>query len=411
MQKKVLAGSLLAFTVFAAGCGGGSDSPSSAPSNPSTPPTSTPTSPPAGAAKVAGPLDAVQDPVSQDVIGQLAFAFADTPLQGVAQCVDQIVVTDAIDVLDVLANAMQDENFASDPEAGFTDAAAGVQAQVENIVIDLQGMLSALDGNTSSCLGNVNVAPNGGNPLAGTPLEPVGAALAPVLDQVYDQLHGTSGPRPELSLTTIASIVAQLEFALNTAISQLPADVANAPVVGAALSTVQTTVGNLSDTIVAASTSDVEDTQAAIGNTLNDALSGVLLGVVPVSTIENQAGEAGMLSGPIQDAIDDISNEVSGNLGVVLTHVLTGNLDELAGPLSTTVKDNILVALTGPLMEALDNTGSLPTNPLGPIVDTLDTFFSGVEGSPLDLILDLVSEGSGCTAEGGLLGGVLCGIL
>jgi hypothetical protein len=391
MRNQLLAGSLLALTVALAGCGGSSSS------SPSTPPpsgggTPPPTSPAPGGAKVAGPFDAVQTPVSQDVIAPLAASFAGTPLQGVAICVDQIVVTDAVDVLDVLALAIQSGAGSADPQAALAAAAAGVQVQLENMVIDIQGMLSALNGNSSGCLGNVAPTAVSGNPLAGTPLEPVGATLAPVLDQVYSALHGSGSTRPELSLTTLASLVAQLQFAVDTAMAQVPADVANAPVVGAALSTVQDAVHDVNTTVTAAASSNTAATQAAIASSLNNLLTGVMLGVVPVYDIENQAGQAGLLSGPIEDGIDDVSSEVANNLGVVLQPVLTQNLTAAVNP-----------------FEALGGAGSLPSNPLGPVIGVLDDFFGGVDGSPLDLILDLVTGGSGCPLEGTPLE-ILCGV-
>lgn len=407
MRKQVIAGSLLALTVVLAGCGGGdSATPSGSSPTPSTP---TNTSPTPGAAKVAGPLDAVQEPVSAQIIAPLASAFVGTPLQGIALCVDQIVVNDVVDVLDVLATAIDSGAQSGDPEAALAGAAAGVQVQVENIVIDTQGMLSALDGSGNGCAGNVAPTSISGNPLAGTPLEAFGATLAPVLDQVYTALHGASGPRPTLSLTTIASLVTQLEFAVNTAISQLPADVANAPVIGAALTTIQQSVANLADTVTAASTSDTPATQAAIANALNDALSGVLLGVVPITVIETQAGQVGLLSGPIQAGIDDVSAEIGGNN--IYSSLLEQNLDAAITPVTDVIESTVLAAILGPLFEVLGEAGVSSSSPLAPVTGILGDFFGGVNGSPLDLVLEQVSGASGCSAAGTLLEGVLCPVL
>lgn len=410
MKKHLLTSIALALTVTFAGCGGGG---SDAPSSTTTPPptnnggsTVTP-----GAAKVAGPLDAVQTPISQQVIAPLSSAFTGTPLQGVAVCVDQIVVTDTVDVLDVLALAIQNSAGSADPQAALTGAAAGVQAQLENVVIDLQGMLGALDGKTNTCLGNV--APTGSNPLAGTPLAPVGATLAPVLDQIYDALHGTSGnTRPSLSLTTIASLAAQLKFAVDSAFAQVPDQVASAPVVGAALSTVQTAVSNLTTTVTAASMQNTAATQAAIASTLNNLLSGVLLNVVPVTMIEDQAGQSGMLSAPIAAAISQVSSQVGTNLGVVLQPVLSQNIDAILSPVIDGMNASVLDAILAPLFDLLGGAGTSTTNPLGPVTSILESFFSGAStaGNPLDLILEVVSGGSTCPLAGTPLE-ALCGVL
>jgi len=398
MKKQILTSTLLALTVALAGCGGGGSSPVT--TTPPPPTGGTTTSPPPGAAKVAGPLDAVQDPVSDQVMDPLIASFAGTPLQGVAVCVDQIVVGDVVDLLDVLALGIQSGAGSADPEAALAATAAGVQGQVENIVIDMQAMLSALDGSSASCLGNL--APNGSNPLAGTPLEAVGATLAPVLAQVYGQLHGSGSTRPSLSLTTIASLVAQLEFAVNTAFAQIPADVASAPVLGAALSTVQTAVGDVSDTVAAAASSDTADTQDAISDTMDNLLTGVLLGVVPITTIETQAGQVGLLSGPINSGINDVSSEIGSNLGVVLQPVLEQNLDAALAPVTEAIESSVLAAILGPLFEQLGAAGVSTSNPLGPVTTVLDTFFEGAStaGDPLDLVLDVISSESGCPLAG-----------
>lgn len=406
MKKQVLTSMMLALTVAFAGCGGGSDSPSS-----SAPPSNGngSTTPPPGAAKVAGPLDAVQTPVSQQVIAPLASSFTGTPLQGVAVCVDQIVVGDVIDTLDVLALAIQSGAGAGgNPQAALAAAAAGVQGQVENIVIDLQGMLSALNGSSTGCLGNI--APSGANPLAGTPLAAFGATLAPVLSQIYGQLHGSGSTRPSLSLNTIASLVAQLEFAFNTAYAQLPAATTSAPVIGAALSTVRGAVHNVNLTVSAAGASNVNATRTAIANTVDSLLTGVLLGVVPVTTIENQAGQAGMLSTPINAGIDQISAALSQTLGVALQPVLQQNIGTVLGPVVTSLENSVLGAILGPLFEVLGGAGTSTSNPLGPVTTVLDTFFEGASpaGNPLDLVLDLVGGSSGCPLAGTPLA-ILCG--
>jgi hypothetical protein len=400
MRKQFMTGGLLALAVAITGCGGGgSSSPSSPPPSGGT--DNPPTSPAPGGAKVAGPLDAVQGPVSQDVIAPLAASFAGTPMQGVAMCVDQIVVNSAVDVLDVLALAIQSGAGSTNPQAALAAAASGVQVQVENIVIDLQGMLSALSGNSSGCLGNTAPTAVSGNPLAGTPLAPVGATLSPVLDQVYSALHGTGPTRPELSLTTIASLVAQLQFAVDTAMAQVPANIANAPVMGAALTTIQTAVRNINTTVTAASSSNTAATRSAIATTLNNLLTGVLLGVVPVNDIENQAGQPGLLSGPISTGIGQVSTQVSSNLGVVLQPVLSQNLTAVINPIIASIENTILAAIVGPLFTELGGAGTLPTNPFGPVVAVLEDFFDGSsQGDPLDLITTLINTSSGCPLAG-----------
>ena len=83
---------------------------------------------------VAGPLDAVQEPLSTQVLSPLGDAAAGTPLEGAVSCVDQVVVQDTIDVLDSILGAV-DPTSMNDPQMAFMAAAANIQAVVLAVVL------------------------------------------------------------------------------------------------------------------------------------------------------------------------------------------------------------------------------------------------------------------------------------
>ena len=382
------------------GCGG-SSSGSGGGSN-------TPTGPTARS-DVSGPLDAVQEPVSSQVIAPLADAAAGTPLEGVISCVDQVVVGDTLDIVDILA--AQTDAGAS----GFASSATVVQAELTNLVSDLQGLLTSLAGG-SGCSGTTIPAPGGfgTNPLAGTPLEDFGATLLSTLASVQAQLTGAGGTTPSLSTQT--ALFDQLSAGYQQALALVPAEATSAPVVGPALSLVGTALMDLDTTVTAAASANPTTTAAAITATVEHLVSGLLLDVLPIGLLEDQAGGADVISGPITDALDQLTALLSGgftapgsNLG---GNALSGVIDDLLAPLTgaasgsdptvvlTTLLDQITAALGGAgagglpvpdigsdaLNEALAQITSLLTgagandSPLAGLIDTLTGLLGGLLG-------------------------------
>ena len=385
-MKPWLLGLSLAAAVFAAGCGGGGSSAD----NPTTPePPVTPEPPTTG--KVAGPLDAVQTPLSETVLGQLAGAVADTPLAPVIASADQIVVQDLLDIVDAVALGLQQAATTGNP-AALADSAPQVQAQVMQMVTHLRGLLDALAAGTGGTGGI------GSNPLAGTPLAPLGDALTPVLAQIG--ALGTGGSSgTDLNLTQLAYVVSLLNNHLQTGLSQIPAEARNAPVVGAVFTTLSTSLTDVTGLLAAASTYNATTTTARVQTTVNNLLTNVLTGIVPVHFLEQQTGNPGVLSSQIEAGIAQVSAVLGENLGVVLTPVLEDLLGGALSPLLDPIENQVLPAVLTPIIDALS--GGLP-----------GVGGSGFGGTQLGGLLGLVTDALASTPLGDLvddiLGPVLC---
>ncbi len=398
---------------------------------------------------VAGPLDAVQEPLSTQVLTPLSEAAAGTPLEGAVSCVDQVVVQDTIDVLDSILGAV-DPTSMNDPQVAFAAAADNIQAAVNELLADLPVLLTSLAGQ-GDCTGTGGGASDGSNPLAGTPLAPLGDALAPLFAAGSGFGGGFGGEGGQtLDLTALQALTDQLSAAFNDGLSNLPAEVADAPVLGGLLVTLQTTFNDLNTTVAALDDGDGAATAGAIAGTLDNLLSNLLINVVPVGFIEEQAGQGGVFSSQIEAGIAAITEQLGSGLGAVLdpafdalfgsaTEQLIGGLNMLltpigeaitgglssgggsgAGPTGTPL-DILLAPLQG-VAEALTGglgggggEGGLTGTPLDLILDPIADLLQGGAGScpladtPLSSLCDLVSEFENQVASGG--GGDLLGTL
>lgn len=416
MNKLWIAGLSLATVTALTACGGGSSGTSTSSSDGNT---TTPTPVTGTAGSVAGPLDAVQTPVSSQVISPLKDAASGTPLYGLLTCTDQIVVHDALDVVDAIAAAVQSTNPAA---LASTATAANLQNQLQNLAVDINGMLSALKGDAEGCV--ADLIPTGANPLAGTPLAPVGAQLAPVLQQVFTAVAGNGNtPRPTLSLSQLIALYSQLNNGVNLAFTLLPPEVTGAPVLGPAVTTVKTTLAQVGGLLAAVNTGNPATVQTSVASTVNSVLKGVLLDVVPVRTIETEAGQTGVLSTPLAASIDSLTALIgNGNLDSLQPQafltLVTTNLTPVLAP----VHDTILGDLLNPLFDALTGVTTPSANPLSPVISALNGF---VGGSPTPLLYitstidQVLTLGGSCPTAGtplaalctlnlgGLLGGLL----
>ena len=389
MFRKSLMALALAGTVVLVGCGGSGGDDSS-----STTPASTARN------DVAGPLDTLQEPVSSQVLAPLASAAAGTPLAGVVTCVDQIVVGDMLDIVDVLAS--QADAGALNP----TTSAPVVQAELTNLVSDLTGLLTSLAGGSGAC-GSSIPAPGGfgTNPLAGGPLEDFGATLLSTLASVQSQLTGAGGSP---SLSTLNGLIAQLAAGYATAFSMLPAEATTAPVVGPSLGLIGTALNDLGTTVTAAAAGNPATTGAAITATVENLLGGLLVDVLPIAMLEDAGGQSGALSGPIADALDQLSTALAGGFtmpgsnlgGTALLDELTALLAPLTDPTSVSDPTVVLTTLLTQISTALGggDTGSLPVPDIGPAsLDTalaeLTTLLSGAgaNDSPLAPLVDTLT--------------------
>lgn len=379
----------LASSVFAAGCGGGSSGGDSASMTPD----------PVARNQFAGPLDVVQEPVSSQILAPLVSATAGTPLAGVVACVDQVLVGDAFDLVDSLA-----AQAALGGIPDFTSAAGDVQAEVTDLVADLQGLLTSLATSAGGGCNSSTVARSGlptTNPLAGTPLEAFGATLLSGLSTAQGGLAvgGVSG----LDLSALSSVLDQLSGAYQMALALVPAQASSAPVVGSSLTLVGQALMDLDAAVTAAASSggDPIATAAAVTTTVENLLTGMLVNLVPVNAIEQASGKEGALSGPIQSAIDQLSGSLlsglggsGGNLPGSLALAITGVLAPLVGGSApTSILDMILGPLTAAIGSGSAGGAVIPVTGLAAL--------DGVLGSITDLLSGAGSVGS---PLGGLIG-------
>ncbi|WP_374972252.1 hypothetical protein [Spongiibacter marinus] len=361
---------------------------------------------------VEGPLDVIQQPLSEQVFGGLASAAEGTPLEASISCLDQVVAQDTVDILDAVLAAVNPES-AADPQQAFAAAAENVQLASNELLADLPGLLMSLAGQ-GDCDGSAS--PGGDNPLAGTPLAPLGEALAPLLNA-----GGGGSADGDLDLTALTILTGQLSDAFEEGLSNLPAEVMSAPVLGGALTTLSVTFADLDNTVVALDSGNGVLTAFRVSQTVEHLLKNVLTGIVPVTFIEEQAGQQGVVSDQINSGVEALSSQLLGGLAVVLAPTF----DQLFGGAAAQLFAGVNTILT-PLGEVLSDSvngggsGAGPTGtPLDALLAPLESLAAalqgggsdgGLTGTPLDLLLDPIASalsGGGCPLEGTPLA-VLC---
>lgn len=367
MIKQFILSGALAACVFAAGCGGGgggSGSDTSGSSSSGGGPTGT-------AVTVSGPLDTVQSTLSSSVLSQLESATTGTPLQGVLVCTDDVVNHNTLDILDAVLNGLQN------PSTAQTTIPANVQALLQEAVNNLGGLLSSLGG--SGGCGSGGTGGSGvptSNPLAGTPLAPLGDALLPVLQQIQGQTgSGSSGN----GLAQLALLVDQLNAALQSGLAQIPASTYSQPVVGGVLTTLKTSVANLAAVTDALSANNGPAFQAATQTLLDNLLVNVLTQVVPTAYIETQSGQPGTLTTPIKQAAATFSAAVASALTQGTSALLAALSSSQLAPVVNPVLNQLLPAILGPINQALAGAGSSSGGS--------SSGGSGPTGTPLDAVL------------------------
>lgn len=339
MTKKLLLASAMAVSVFAAGCGGGGSGGSDnngngGDGNGTVQPDF----------KVAGPLDVVQTPLSETVLTQLSGALAGTPLQGVITSVDRIVVQDLLNIVDALALGLQKAASEKNP-AALASATEDVRGSVVQLARDLQGLLGSLAAGTGG-----NTTPGASNPLAGTPLAPLGNALSPILGQVISQVGSAQGK--DLNLTQLAQVVAQINQQLQSGLQQIPAQASTAPVLGGVFTTLGTSLNDVTALLQAAGSYSGPATTMALQTTVGNLLDNVLTRIVPLEFAEGASGQNGTLTTPVRTGIAQLTAAL-GNLGVVTTPVLEGLLGGALSPLLNPIENGVLPLVLNPIIDAL----------------------------------------------------------
>ncbi|WP_269619853.1 hypothetical protein [Zhongshania sp. BJYM1] len=324
-----------------AGCGGGSSgggSSSAGNGNTNNEPMTTSFS------EVDGPLDAVQQPLSEQVLAPIIAGAAGTPLEGPVSCVSSFVVTDVLDILDSVLVNVDPATLQSDPTALFTDSAANFQATVSELVADLPVALASLAG--ESCTGGGGGSSDPLAALAGTPLAPLAEALAPVLAMASG---GGSGEPPTPSVL-LAQLSAAFSEGRQTILAQDPSgQISGAPVLGGLLTTLDTALSDLALTAVALEDMDTTATSAAVSVTVENLLNGLLIDVVPIGFIEDQAGQGAIISTQIKAAVASIAGLLGGDFGGLPSGGFENPAEALFGPLSDTFLTGLQSALAGGL--------------------------------------------------------------
>lgn len=328
MFKKCALAALVATTTVLTACGGGGGSGGDGSSTTPPPPTT-----------VSGPLNPVQTSLSSELISPLSTATAGTPLEGVLNCTDAIVNQNILDIVDAFAIAVGHPNTLS------TTAPALAQGALNDLVANLGTYLTALSG-VGDCAGAAGSLP-GTNPLAGTPLDALGAQLLPVLSQVQAMLPAND---QQLSADQLNQIVAMLSSAFDSGIASLGTDPSTLPFFGDSLLGVQDALNQLS-TLAAMGTvpSPNQNVIAAqIQSLVNSVLSNELTQLLPVADLQGAAG-GGDLVATFQAAIDQLT--------AGLANPTSGGLPPLPidpfGAAGFGSLDNLVDLLTG--------TGGLPT--------------------------------------------------
>ena len=124
----------------------------------------------------------------------------------------------------------------------------------------------------------------------------LGAALGPVLDQIASVVNGSGNAGQDLQLTTVAAAISQLNLALQSGLAQVPAEAYEAPVAGAALTTLSTALDDTAALLEAALAYDGVATGNGLQVLLENTLVNLLTNVVPVRDFEAQAGQPGLIS-------------------------------------------------------------------------------------------------------------------
>ncbi|WP_428310928.1 hypothetical protein [Hydrocarboniphaga sp.] len=392
------AGALSSLMLLTACGGGGSDS-----TNPS--PTSTSI---VGSKSLAGPLDPVQSQLTSTVIDPLSSSVSGTVLESVLACGNTIVNDDILDMVDTVLVSLQ--SSAANP--GNADPAA-LTGSLRSTVIDLTQMLESLAGTTVDCAQDWLAIERLNNLIANlekTPLKPLAVALQPVLSRIIDTI-GANADAPPVQLATIAQLVAQLNTAFQSGMSKLPAGVYATPIVGGTLTTVSTSLGDISALLGAATTYSAAATGSAVQNLLDHTLTNLLTVVVPLQSLEGQSGQMGVVSSQITGAAHQLSALVGGTVGHVLTPVFNSQLLTALNPVLAPVENLLLPTILGPISDALANGtaqgstgGALAGSVLAPVVNIVSGVLGKLTGSA-----DTGTDAASCVFAKIPLLAVLCG--
>ncbi len=381
--KQWLLAAGVAAAVFTAGCGSSGSSGSPAPVVP-TPDDGNPGT----NVTVAGPLDALQGPLSQSVLGPLSGVVSGTVLEPVIDSADKIIVQDLLDIVDLLTLGLQDAAATQDPTA-LSDTAGAVQVQLLQLVNDIDSLLAALAEGTGG-------DPMASNPLAGTPLEPLGTALSLILDPARNYLKPSSGN--QLQLTQLTEVASLLNQQFQSGMVQLPSDAKDAAVIGGVLSSISIGLDELTSVLGAAATLNGAATAAQIESMVGSLLNNVLTEVMPLRLLVEQAGGSGDLADQIAAGSAQVAAVLGDGIGQLLTPVLKQELGNSLALLLTPLEDDVLPTLLSAINDAIDGVfggggGGFIGTELGGLIGIVDEV---VGSTPVGELLELLP----CLFEG-----------
>ncbi len=321
---------------------------------------------------VEGPLDQAQEPLSEQVFGGLAAPLAGTPLEAPVECLNQVVVTDILDVLDSLAAAIDPASL-NDPQAALEAATGNAQLAATELTADLPNLLASLVG-AGDCEGGSTGGATG-NPLEGTPLADLGAAL--------ESVFANSGDPSEMDLTQLSALFEQLSSAFSDGLTNVPAEITGAPILGGALTTLDVALADLATSVDALTSQDAAGTSNAIATTVQNLLTNVLVNVVPVGFIEEQSDQEGLFSSQIESAISQLTIQLDSGLATILAPLFDG---------FATLQAALAGGMTGGTGSGEGLTGTPLDTILAPLADLAASLGAGaggdgVTGTPLDLLL------------------------
>jgi hypothetical protein len=381
MMRNLAVLTLLGAALALSACGGGSNS-----SGGNSPPPPAPGSDGGSiaVARVAGPLDPVQDEVSGKVFSALADAAAGTPLEAVIRCADETVTYNVLDIGDTVLLQLQTA-LPSGGSVPLEPDPAALTAALGSLAANLTQLLEALAGLGEGCTADLlalDRIESGDNPLAGTPLAPLGAALMPALAQIAAAVPASGNAGSDLQLTTVANLISQLNVALQTGLAQLPAEAYEAPVAGALLTTLSDALNDTTGLLDAVLAYDSAAAGLRTQNLVENTLVNLLTGVVPLRELETQAGQPGLISGQVEDAAAQLSDLLGQFVGTVTTPVLSNLLAGALSPVLDPIENEVLPALLGPLSEALAGVGSGGgNNPLAPALAAVEAVIGTLVGA------------------------------
>lgn len=424
-HKTLTLASAIGAGILLTACGGGGSSGGAAPQtqtpNPDNNAPVVQNVAPVQVKRAQGSLDPVQDQVSEKIFGALINTAADTPLEGILNCANQTLTFSLLDVADTMLTQLQ----------GVAQSSGGMPMQPDpqmlqdNLIAltaNISGLLESLAGKSVDCsdaVFSLQSLSAGNNPLEGTPLAPLGAALAPVLAQVADALIAANQSGDDLQLTTVSSLVEQINHAVQLGLSQIPEQAYEAPVIGGVLGTIATALNDASQLINAVGVYDAEGATASVQTLLDNTLNNVLVNVLPVRILEDQAGVGSVLSGPITQTVSQVSSQLTGIIGMVATPVLSqlqnGALSQILDPIENALLPAILNPLADGLVGFTNADSATLSNPLAPITTVLNNVVNGLIGGILGGmgggLTGATEEGTPSAVGGGILAGGLTGII